>query len=189
MTTFRRDGDRVVVQFDEMEASLLRHLVSEVSDLLEPEPAGTGPNDPGGPGGSDEPDDPLAGLDLDGSAAEPPADPVLARLLPDGYRDDADAAREFRRLTESELRRQKREGAGRLLAELPAGGGEVRLDPETIERWLGTLNDVRLALGTRLEVTEDLAEPAEDDPDAPAYLVYDWLTHLQDVLVQVAMEG
>ena len=77
--------------------------------------------------------------------------------------------------------------AERLLASLPGDGpGEVRLDAESTERWLSTLNDVRLALGTRLEVTEEMAEPDPEDPDAPAYVVYLWLTELQGVLIEVA---
>jgi hypothetical protein len=122
-----------------------------------------------------------------GGPAEPPEDPALARLLPDAYRDDAEASGEFRRLTESSLRREKVAAAERMLAALPADGpGEVRLDPETTETWLATLNDVRLALGTRLEVTEEMKEPDPEDPDAPAYVVYLWLTELQGVLIEVA---
>ena len=174
MSGFRRERSVVVVAFDETEVSLLRHLVAEVSDLLE---------SGGLPGG-----DPLA--ELDRPPPETPADPALARLLPDGYRDDAEAAGEFRRLTESDLRRQKRDNAARLLADLPdEGGGEVRLDAETTGRWLTALNDVRLALGTRLGITEEMAEPDEDDPDASAYVVYVWLSQLQDVLVQVALDA
>jgi hypothetical protein len=180
-----------VVSFDEVEASLLRHLVGEVRDLLAdgeplPPPAGgTGrvPSDAElsaltglGPGLDDETDTPAIS-----------SDPALARLLPDAYRDDDEAAGEFRRLTENSLRRDKVNAAERLLATLPADGpGEVRLDPETTESWLSTINDVRLALGTRLEVTEEMAEPDPEDPDAPAYVVYLWLTELQGVLIEVA---
>jgi hypothetical protein len=190
VTGVKRTRRGVVVSFDEVEASLLRHLVGEVRDLLTDgeqlppaaDRAGGLPTDAelsaltgmGGP-------DPLAG--------EPasPADPALARLLPDAYRDDPGAAGEFRRLTEGSLRRDKVTAAERLLATLPGDGpGEVRLDPETTESWLSTINDVRLALGTRLEVTEEMAEPDPEDPDAPAYVVYLWLTELQGVLVEVA---
>lgn len=189
MTGVRRTRRGLVVSFDETEVSLLRHLVGEVRELLAAEPAevaapgaGNGlPTDAelvaltGWSGG--DPDEP----------AEAPADPALARLLPDAYRDDPDAAGEFRRLTESALRREKVAAAERMLAALPAtGAGEVRLDPETTETWLTTLNDVRLALGTRLDVREEMAEPDPDDPDAPAYVVYLWLTELQGVLVEVA---
>ena len=180
----RRGG--VVVRFDDAEASLLRHLVGEVRQLLaadeEPAPAAR----------------PLDGLPTDAQLAaltgitggdeqrELPADPALARLLPDAYADDEEAAGEFRRLTESSLRRDKIAAAERMLAALPEDGpGEVRLDPDTTETWLGTLNDVRLALGTRLEVTPEMAEPDPDDPDAAAYVVYLWLTELQGVLLEI----
>ena len=195
MTGVKRTRRGVVVSFDEVEASLLRHLVGEVRDLLAdgeplPPPAGgtaavpsdaelsalTGLGTDLGTGFGDEADSPPA-----------PSDPALARLLPDAYRDDDRAAGEFRRLTESSLRRDKVSSAERLLAALPAeGAGEVRLDPETTESWLATINDVRLALGTRLEVTEEMAEPDPEDPDAPAYVVYLWLTELQGVLIEVA---
>jgi hypothetical protein len=192
----------VVVTFDEVEASLLRHLVGEVADLLGPSPAGGGaaadrpPGQRPRPGtGSGRPDGPEAALlaelsGLDGPPPSRPEDPVLGRLLPDGYRDDPAAAGEFRRLTEAGLREQKRQLAAGLLADLSGdGGAEVRLDTETVERWLAGLNDVRLALGTRLNVTEDMPEPDPDHPDTAAYVVYLWLTELQEVLVQVAAEA
>jgi len=183
-----------MVSFDEVEASLLRHLVGEVRDLLvdgeDPLPAQAEPA-AGVPSAAEL--SAMTGLGgraaadpLDGGRGTP-EDPALARLLPDAYRDDPHAAGEFRRLTESSLRRDKAAAAERLLATLPEDGpGEVRLDPETTESWLSTINDVRLALGTRLEVTEEMAEPDPDDPDAPAYVVYLWLTELQGVLVELA---
>jgi hypothetical protein len=189
VTGVKRTRRGVVVSFDEVEASLLRHLVGEVRDLLAdgealPPTAGGTAAVP-----SDAELSALTGLGTDAGADTPevPSDPALARLLPDAYRDDDQAAGEFRRLTESSLRRDKVDAADRLLASLPAdGAGEVRLDPETTESWLATLNDVRLALGTRLEVTEEMAEPDPEDPDAPAYVVYLWLTELQGVLIEVA---
>jgi Domain of unknown function (DUF2017) len=188
VTGVKRTRRGVVVSFDEVEASLLRHLVGEVRDLL----ADSEPLPPPGRTGelpSDAELSALTGLGADPGDESPtaPSDPALARLLPDAYRDDDEAAGEFRRLTESSLRRDKVSAAERLLDALPAdGAGEVRLDPETTESWLATINDVRLALGTRLEVTEEMAEPDPEDPDAPAYVVYLWLTELQGVLIEVA---
>jgi hypothetical protein len=195
VSSFRRTRHGVVVSFDEVEASLLRHLVGEVRGLLSSEDEGA-EGDEGGAigdgGGAPTPDQLAALTGLGGLAGPPPAtpeDPVLSRLLPDGYRDDSEAAEEFRRLTESTLRQQKCAAADRVLADLAESGGSVRLDAETTETWLAALNDVRIALGTRLDVQEDMADPDPDDPDAAAYVVYVWLTELQDVLVEVAAEN
>jgi hypothetical protein len=180
----------VVVTFDEVEASLLRHLVGEVRDLLA-DGEETPPTPTGAAGlPTDDELSAITGMTGPDPLADEPAtpdDPALARLLPDAYRGDPDAAGEFRRLTEGSLRRDKVTAAERLLAALPGDGpGEVRLDPASTEAWLSTINDVRLALGTRLEVTEEMAEPDPEDPDAPAYVVYLWLTELQGVLIEVA---
>ena len=186
MTGVRRTRRGVVVTFDEVEASLLRHLVGEVRELLVDgdEPPSAAAPTTGLP--TDAELVALTGLG-EPAGAQAPGDPALARLLPDAYRDDPGAAGEFRRLTESSLRRDKVSAADRLLATLPGdGSGEVRLDAELTETWLSTINDVRLALGTRLEVSEEMAEPDPDDPDAPAYVVYLWLTELQGVLIDVA---
>lgn len=121
-----------------------------------------------------------------------PADPVLARLLPDAYAEDAGAAGEYRRFTEGDLLAAKRANIGVLLAGLDeaASAGRVRLDAETVHIWLIALNDLRLALGTRLEIDEDyedrVAELDPDDPRLPAFDLYEWLTALQDTLVHHA---
>jgi hypothetical protein len=58
--------------------------------------------------------------------------------------------------------------------------------------WLQAVNDVRLVLGTRLDITEDWPDArddlAADDPHAALYDFYDWLTMLQDRLVVAAMD-
>ncbi len=116
--------------------------------------------------------------------------PVVARLLPDGHRGDPGRAAEFRELTESALRSGKAEDLATVRASLPGGGGEVRLDPDQAAAWLRTSNDLRLALGTRLDVTED-TEPPEDltgDHDQQLALYY-WLTSLQGSLVDALVAG
>ncbi len=151
----------------------------------------------GGPGasaaGTDRPADPLDDLArLLGQAgtgpATPPDDPVLARLLPDAYPDDAEAAGDFRRFTEQELRNGKAAAARTVLATLPEDGGRVRLSEEEAQVWLRALNDIRLALGVRLSITDDFEARLRDlDPADPrsAYMwVYDWLTFLQETLVR-----
>jgi hypothetical protein len=113
-----------------------------------------------------------------------PADPVIQRLYPDGYTDDDEASQEYRELVESDLGTER---SGRLQAcraELPEGGGRFELDAEAADRWLRVLNDLRLALGTRLEITED-SELDETDPSAN---IYSWLTAVQDTLILHVMD-
>lgn len=117
------------------------------------------------------------------------ADPVVRRLFPDGYRDDGAAAAEFRELTESGLR-QDRSGRTRACRdELAATDGDLALDPESGERWIQVLNDLRLAIGTRLGITED--DDHDIDPqarDAGPRTIYLWLTATQESLVQSLMK-
>jgi hypothetical protein len=117
-----------------------------------------------------------------------PEDPVLARLLPDGYRDDPEAASEFRRYTEPALRSAKQQVAQQMLDTLPDAGGRIHLTKEQAMAWLKALNDVRLALGIRLGVTEDFEEQwgrlTQDDPQWSAFEVYAWLGAVQESLVQ-----
>lgn len=194
----RRGG--VTARFDHTQAGIIRALVSQVAELVgepgAPGPGGQpgtpgGPGDPGGGPGPADAGNPLADLAdlLDGTAPEgPPEDPALARLLPDAYRDDTDAAGEFRRFTEQELRSGKVAAAQTVLATLPEDGGKVDLSEEDAQVWLRALNDVRLTLGVRLSITEDFAERVVGlDPADPrsAYLwIYDWLTFLQETLVR-----
>jgi len=167
------------------EASLLRSLVSQIMSLVEPE--GFGERDQ-----EDAGDDDLAALEamLQGGPgnAQPPQDPVLARLLPDGYRDDPEAAGEFRRYTEPALRSAKHQAAREMLDTLPETGGRVQLTHDQALSWLKALNDVRLALGVRLGVTEEFEEQwgrlKPDDPQWTAFEVYAWLGAVQESLVQ-----
>ena len=124
-------------------------------------------------------------------AAEAPSipdDAVLARLLPDAYQDDPEAAGEFRKYTESSLREAKKYFAQTLLDTLPPSGGRVRLTGDQARDWMRALNDVRLMFGVRLEVTEDfeeqLAALAPDDPKVAAFEVYGWLGAVQESLVR-----
>jgi hypothetical protein len=165
------------------EASLLRNLVGQIMTLVEPE--AREPKDPKGP-----PDD-LAELEAmlyPPGAAQAPDDPVLARLLPDAYSDDPEASGEFRKYTEPALRSAKYEVARQMLDTLPEAGGRIQLTKEQALAWLKALNDVRLALGVRLGVTEDFEEQwgrlKPDDPQWAAYEVYAWLGAVQESLVQ-----
>jgi hypothetical protein len=155
---------------DEVEAALLAQLAEELLHLVEQ---------------PDLDDDPLAELVGLADEVHPPDDPVLARLLPDAYRDDPAAAGDFRRYTDADLRRRKRDNAHAVRRSLPEGGGQLELDRDAVDQWLECLNDMRLALGTVLEVTEELDpyEMSEEDPSYASMQVYGWLGWLQESLL------
>jgi hypothetical protein len=195
---FRRSRGRVSARFTAAQAVILRNLVSQVAELMgtEAEPGAADPAVPGSPAGqgSAGPGEPALSIEELAAAigasgpTSPPEDPVLARLLPDGYRDDPEAAGEFRRYTEQGLRSGKVAAAQTVLDTLPAGGGHVRLGPEDAQAWLRALNDVRLAIGTVLGITEDYEDEMEAaswaDPRSAYLEVYHWLGYIQDSLVR-----
>jgi hypothetical protein len=120
-------------------------------------------------------------------------DPVVGRLFPDAYPQDATESAEFRRYTEGDLKTGKIDQAGAVLATLPAeSGGEVRLDGETAEAWLRAINDARLAMGVRLEITgatdleAELDREHRRDPHSSRMFqlsVYAYLGYLQESLL------
>ncbi|WP_396599925.1 DUF2017 domain-containing protein [Frigoribacterium sp. R86507] len=114
-------------------------------------------------------------------------DPALARLLPAAYRDDAEAAAEFRRFTADDLTRRKLENGRAVLAVLGEPGST--LDRVAQQSWLRTLNDLRLTLGERLGVTGD-GVPASGDRQLQAMgHVFDWLGYLQEALLRSLPKG
>jgi hypothetical protein len=167
----------VSVTFSAEEARMLRHVLGEMLELL-------GRDD----GAVDDEVDPLAAALGIGTSTEVPDDPALARLFPDGYRDDPEAAADFRRYTEPGLRAAKRTALLTAVETLVEPGERVTLSAEQADAWLRALNDTRLVLGERLDVTEDwdevIAGMSEDDPRLPGFWVYDRLTYLQETLVQ-----
>jgi hypothetical protein len=114
---------------------------------------------------------------LDGA----PGDPSLRRLSPPAY-EEADDERAYRELMGSELLDGRR-AALDLVAETV---DQKRLSPEQAETWLRALNDLRLVLGTRLDVREDTfaQEPDLSDPRGHALAVYAYLSWIQEQLVE-----
>jgi hypothetical protein len=119
-------------------------------------------------------------------------DPVVERLFPRAYLDptEENAEADWQRLVHGDLvdgrRRALATVEGTLsAAEVRRGKFELTLTEEQALDWLAVFNDARLALGTRLDVTEDLdlsgLDP--DDPDTAPYAVYWWLGVLEERLI------
>ncbi|MYW66086.1 DUF2017 family protein [Streptomyces sp. SID8379] len=188
-------GGGAAVALDDVEISIIRSLAVQLLELIGP-----------GPGGEPS-DDPLAELFAEGPS-EPPADPVLHRLFPDAYggpgapEDAASRAEldehssEFRRFTENDLRAGKREDALAVIRSLDgigsAEGAVLKLTQGESVQWMRALNDLRLAIGTRLDITDEedtdlLYRLPDEDPRKPMVMAYLWLGGLQETLVETLM--
>jgi Domain of unknown function (DUF2017) len=110
-------------------------------------------------------------------------DPALRRLFPPAYADP-EREREYRELTRDQLVT----GRERALEVLESTVDRESLSPEEADAWLRALNDVRLVLGTGLDVQEDLDWDAIDpaDPQALEYAMYGYLSWIQEQLVDAA---
>ncbi len=171
------------------EAALLKNLVSAMVGLLDQRESSSP---------SDELEE-ITGIKT--GHAQPPGDPTLGRLLPAFYRsvepDDVDPLgaeavdslnAALRSLHEPEIIGAKRAAAQQVLATVPHNGGRLELTEEDANAWVAAVNDLRLTLGTMLEIGPQGPDrlPAEH-PLAAHFAVYQWLTVLQEYLVLVLM--
>ncbi|MGI8592337.1 MAG: DUF2017 domain-containing protein [Nakamurella sp.] len=175
MRLFTKRFGRYIAVFEPEEATLVSDLVDQVRQMLAGRRAESSA-------------DPLAkvtGMAM--APSTPPADPAMARLLPDFHASDTELAAGLRMLHEPDLIARKDACAIALLDTLPRGGGTVHLDSAAAQSWVSTLNDVRLALGVRLNITDDDYElPPDTDPDGAQtaiFATYRWLSAVQDSLV------
>jgi hypothetical protein len=183
-----RRGGGAVATFNGFEADLLRSLASQLVELLRNEVAAPV-----------EAEDPLEELlNFDGPTSEPD-DPVLARLFPNAYPADDEAAGEFRRFTEGGLRDGKVRAAMAVVDALEEAGLPEDLDEESLYvdvelptdqalAWVKSFTDIRLALATRLGVEEGDEDYwhtlPDDDPRTHVHEIYEWVGYLQETLVE-----
>jgi hypothetical protein len=158
-SAFKRVGkDRYRVRLSPQEVEVLRGLPAQLRSVLD----------------ADEPD------------------PVTERLFPTAYREAEDRERqeEYRRLVQDDLLAAKLANLEMVTATLDRGElrqrrWTVELTEEEALAWLGVLNDLRLALGVRLEITEDFdGVVAPDDPEASAKHLLSYLGWLEEHLVE-----
>jgi hypothetical protein len=129
--------------------------------------------------------------------AQREADPVLERLFPPAYLEPEDAERDtdYRRLVHDDLLKEKLANLEVVTSTLARGSTSVRrwtvdLSEDEAMAWLGVLNDLRLALGVRLGITEDFdGDVDESDPRAPGLHLLSYLGWLEEHLVEALASG
>jgi uncharacterized protein DUF2017 len=114
-------------------------------------------------------------------------DPALSRLFPPAYPDDPVRNDEYEELVRTELTASRLTSIDIMEATIDA----ERLDDEQMGAWLGAINDLRLVLGTKLDVTEDLYEEGmpDDDPRLPAFALFTYLGWLEEQVVEALATG
>jgi len=108
-------------------------------------------------------------------------DPSLRRLFPPAYKDDPALEAEYRHYMADDLVASHQAALDVMEETIDA----EQVSEDQLVGWLSALNDLRLVLGTRLDVTEDMYEREmdPDEPRAPAFAVYSYLGWLQEQVV------
>jgi hypothetical protein len=108
-------------------------------------------------------------------------DPALRRLFPTAYADDPERDREYQQLVRDDLADRRRAAVDTMLDSIDA----KRVDEEQLLAWMSATNDMRLVLGTRLDVSEETdLVPGPDDPDGPLLALYAYLGLLLETMVE-----
>lgn len=120
--------------------------------------------------------------DADGGGAK---DPTLRRLFPSAYPDDERRDLEYRAMVHDDLLQRRQAALDTVESTIEA----TRLDEDALLAWMGAVNDLRLVLGTRLDVSEETdLVPRPDDPDGPLLAVYGYLGYLLESMVEALAE-
>ena len=117
----------------------------------------------------------------------PTEDPAVGRLFPPAYADDPESSGEYRRMVRGDLLAQHVQALEVMEATLDAR----RLTEEELAAWLSALNDLRLVLGTKLDVTEETydREISSEDPNAAGLALYFYLGWLEEQVVEALAGG
>jgi len=106
-------------------------------------------------------------------------EPTARRLFPVAYPDDAGAQAEYHEMMGGQLLEHHRQALDTLAATVDAATVEL----DDLQVWLGAVEVLRLVLGTQLDVSEDMAAVPAADPRADQFTVYQYLSMLQDEIV------
>lgn len=180
---FKRTGSLIRMRLTDYEVGLLASLVEQFAELIEADAA------------EPQTSDPFELWQAELATSEPldRTDPVISRLFPDAYPQDPVASAEFRRLTQTRQRNDRRDQAEVVLAALAesdSGERPVQVPLAELDAWLKTLTALRLSLASRLGIqtaddVEDVERLGEDDPRSYVYRVYEWLAYLTESLISL----
>ena len=193
MGRFRHVGEDVFLQVDRAEHQLLVQAVTEFTALVEDDSDHS----------HHDPDDPFVAWEksfgvepsIEDVGGQDEPDPVTRRLFPAAYPGDPEASSDFRRFTEAEQRRAKRQAADVVLEDLHrVARGQALVPRDHLEPWLKTLNNLRLVLSVILGITDEVsndeaAQRPDEDPRSWLFTFYSWLGWMLESLLDAFQDA
>ena len=118
---------------------------------------------------------------------EDPGDGRTRRLHPPAYTDDAEADADYQRFMREDLVASRLAAVDAVEASIDAS----ELDEQQLMSWLGAVNNLRLVLGTLLDVSDDaeIGELPDETPDVETYALYAYLSSLLGEMVDALDPG
>jgi hypothetical protein len=123
------------------------------------------------------------------------SDRALRRLFPSTYRNNPAAEAECQRLLRDDLLRHKRECLAAFERTVQAGTEiqgssgfsflQMDLSDEDLALWLGFLHDLRIVIGTALDIRDDdwNERVTPDDPHYQEFALLEGLAHLEQTIL------
>lgn len=110
---------------------------------------------------------------------------LTRRLYPTAYPDDEESEAGYKEMVHDQLLMQRLDGIDQLQSTI----NDESIEIETADAWMNTINQIRLVLGTQLDVGEEQEAIDEDDPQATSQVVYQVLSHILEELTRARLSS
>jgi hypothetical protein len=111
---------------------------------------------------------------------------MTRRLYPTAYPDDEEFEDNYQEMVHDQLLMQRLDGIDQLQATID----DEAITIDTADAWMNTINQVRLVLGTQLDVGEgDDLEIDEDNPNVRSQIIYQVLSHILEELTRARISA
>jgi hypothetical protein len=108
---------------------------------------------------------------------------LTRRLYPTAYPDDEELEGDYQEMVHDQLLMQRLDGIDQLQASID----DEKISFDVADVWMNTINQLRLVLGTQLDVGEQQVEIDEDDPLATSHVIYQVLSYVLEELTTVRL--
>lgn len=109
----------------------------------------------------------------------------IRRLYPTAYPEDEEFEADYKSMVHDQLLMARLEAIDTVEATI----SNTEISSEQADQWMGTINEIRLVLGTKLDVSEDDDGDIDpDDEDASSQVIYQVLTSVLGSLTDARID-